>query len=211
MAGSFRRRRARRRATVGGGRHSPACRAGVHQSLDPVGDLLCRAPQLPDGPVGGVSLGDVARPGVVDQTFGQGPRQQQVTLGDGDECVAQSVVPELRAARGADPLIEMAQVGDMARGAQGGREHPVPKIARQRFTFRPAALEDGRQLASDGQLQWLARLCLLDPEGESGHVDALPSEGQHLVDAHAGVEPEQECVPRRRGDHYGFDSRQPSR
>ena len=42
-------------------------RAIVHQHLDPIRDALRRFPELPDGPVGGVTLGDVVGPGVVDQ------------------------------------------------------------------------------------------------------------------------------------------------
>ena len=58
-------------------------RAIVHQHLDPIRDALRRFPQLPDGPVGGVALGDVVGPGVVDKPFGQGQRQQQVALDAG--------------------------------------------------------------------------------------------------------------------------------
>ena len=76
--------------------------APLHQLLDAVGDALGWLAQLPDGPVGGVPFGDVVGPGVVHQPLGQRRRQHQVAFGDGDEGIAQTVIPEPRAAGLAD-------------------------------------------------------------------------------------------------------------
>ena len=78
-----------------------------------------------------------------------------------------------------------------------GRKHPFAKTARQRLARRPSAFKDGRQLPGDGQFQGLARLGLLNPEDKPRHVNALPAQGQHFVQAHAGIEPEPQRVPGR--------------
>ena len=54
-------------------------------------------------------------------------------------------------------------------------------------------------------------LGLLDPEGERFQVDPLPGECEHLLAAHAGVEPEPESVPDRRAVHLRLDSGAPAR
>ena len=50
----------------------------------------------------------------------------------------------------------------------------------------------------DGELQGLAGFGFLDAEAERVHVDPLPAERQHLLAAHAGVEPEPQPVADRR-------------
>ena len=91
----------------------------MYQGLDPIGDSLCGLAKLGDGPVGGVSLGDVVGPGVVDQPLGKRGGQHQLALSDGDEAVAQAVEPKLRPAGLADRGVEMMRVLDMA-GRAGG-------------------------------------------------------------------------------------------
>ena len=100
-------------------RRLPFGRGLVHQRLDAIGDALSRLTQLSDGPVGGVAFGDVVGWSVVDQTLGQGMGQHQVTLGDGDEGIAQTVKPELCTPGLADGLVMLGQVPDMARAAGG--------------------------------------------------------------------------------------------
>ena len=183
----------------------------VHQGIDLVGDALRGFAQLPDGPVGRVPLGDVVGPDVVDQPLGQSARQQQVAFCHCDETIPQSVVPELRAARLADQPVEMSQVDDMARGAGGGREHPVPKLTREGRNHCPAAFEDGGQLPGDGQFQGRAGLGFVNAEDKLRHVHALPPERQHLVQAHAGIQPEPERVPGNRRDGPRLDAFLPAR
>ena len=69
--------------------------------------------ELLDGPVGGVAIGEVAGRCMVHQPLGQPMGQQEVALGDGDEGVAETVVPEVRPARLADPLLVLRQVSDV--------------------------------------------------------------------------------------------------
>ena len=69
-------------ATIDYSLHPGALRLNrVHQLINPVRNALRRLPELLHGPVGGVALGHVARPRVVDQAFGQRARQQKLTLG----------------------------------------------------------------------------------------------------------------------------------
>ncbi len=53
----------------------------AHQFVDPAGDTLRRLAKLFDGPVGGVVLGHIGRPSVVDQPFDQRTRQHQFAFG----------------------------------------------------------------------------------------------------------------------------------
>ena len=46
------------------------------------------------GPVGGVALGHILGPGMVDEALGQARGQHQLAVGDGDEAFAQRVEPE---------------------------------------------------------------------------------------------------------------------
>ena len=95
------------------------------QGLDPIGDLLRRLSKLGDGPVGGVSLGHVVGPGVVDQPLGERGRQHQLALGDGDEGVAEAVEPELGTAGLADAGVKMMRVLDVA--GRAGRRRATPR------------------------------------------------------------------------------------
>ena len=78
--------------------------AGTNELVNLVGDALGRVAKLFHRPVGGVALGDVLRPGMVDQPLGEARRQHQVAVGDADEAVAKRVEPELRPAGLADVL-----------------------------------------------------------------------------------------------------------
>ena len=66
-------------------------------------------------------------------------------------------------------------------------------------------------MPSDGKLQRDPCLGFLDPEGECVHVDPPPAERQHLVPAHAGVEPEPKGVADRRVVDFGLDAGAPAR
>ena len=181
------------------------------QGLDPIGDLLRGLAKLGDGPIGGVSLGDVVGPGVVDQPLGERGGQHQLALGNGDEAVAQAVEPELGTAGLADAGVKMMRVLDVAGRAGRRREHPLADACGQIRGGSPAALENGRELVGDGKLQGHAGLRFLDPEGERDHVDPLPAERQYLVPAHAGVEPEPEGIADRQVVDFGLDAGAPAR
>ena len=77
----------------------------MHQRIDPVCNPLRRLAQLPDRPVGGVALGHVAGPGMVDQPLGQRARQHQFALRYGNEGIAQAVEPEFRPAGLRDAVV----------------------------------------------------------------------------------------------------------
>ena len=148
---------------------------------------------------------------MVDQPLGERGGQHQLALGNGDEAVAQAMEPELGPAGLADASIEMVRVLDMAGRACRRREHPFPDAFGQILGGGPAAFENGRKLIGDGKLQRHACLRFLDAEGERVHVDPLPAERQHLVPAHAGVEPEPESVADRRVVDLGLDAGAPAR
>jgi len=137
--------------------------------------------------------------------------QHQFALGDGDEVVAQTVEPELGPARLADAGVEMMRVLDMAGRAGRRWEHPVANAFGQIRGGGSAAFEYGCELIGDGKLQGHARLGLLDAEGERVHVDPLPAQRQHLVPAHAGVEPEPESIADRRVVDLRLDTGTPAR
>ena len=128
----------------------------VHSEADLMaarwGLLAWEDPRVPDGPLGGVTLGDVARPGVVDQPLGQRWRQHQVALGHGDEGVVQAVIPEARAAGLADALVMLRQILQPARAAAARREQPA-RVG-QRAVILPAAREDLGQLPGE---RWSGR------------------------------------------------------
>ena len=71
-------------------------------------DALRRFAKLLHRQVARVVLGDVGRPGVVDQELGQGARKHQLALGRGDEGIAQSLEPEPDLARFADGVVEVS-------------------------------------------------------------------------------------------------------
>ena len=187
-----------------------AFRSG-QKRLDPVGDILRRFAELGDGPVGGIAFGDVVGAGMVDEALGEGGGQHQLAFGDGDEAVPQAVKPELGAAGLADAAVEMVDILHMAGGAGGRGKDPVANAGRVVVDCGQAAFENGRELPGDRKLQGHAGLGLLDPEGERRQTDPLPAECEHLLAAHAGVEPEPEGVPDRRVVHFRLDPGAPAR
>ena len=148
---------------------------------------------------------------MVHQPLGERGRQHQLALGSGDEGIAQAVEPELGPAGLADAGIEMVRVLDVAGRAGRRREHPLADAFGQIRDGVLAPLENGGELTGDGKLQGHAGLGLLDPERERVHVDPLPPERQHLVPAHAGVEPEPEGVADRQVVDFGLDAGAPAR
>lgn len=52
------------------------------------------------------------------------------------------------------------------------------------------ALQDGGELAGDGELQRFAALGVVDADGHGGHVDLRPGERDYLGETHSGVEAE---------------------
>ncbi len=162
-------------------------------------------------PHSSVSLGDIVGPGVVDQPLGERGGKHQLALGNGDEGVAQAVEPELGPAGLADAGIEMMRVLDVAGCAGRRREHPLPDAFGQACGGGLAAFENGRELIGDGELQRHSRFGFLDAEGERVHVDPLPAEGQHLIPAHAGVEPEPKGIADGGVVDFGLDPGAPAR
>ena len=81
----------------------------------------------------------------------------------------------------------------MAHSSDGRRKHPA---FRQGAALLPPALKEGGQLPGDRQLQRHAGLGRLDAEDQPLPIHPIPSQQQHLVEAHASVEAEPECVPR---------------
>ena len=67
---------------------------------------------------------------MIDQPLGQRTRQHQLTLGHGDEGVAQPVEPEPRAGGLADFTMEVSNARDVARPALRRREHPALRLCR---------------------------------------------------------------------------------
>ena len=110
-----------------------------------------RLAKLGDGPVGGVALGDVVGPGVVDEALRQRGRQHELSLCNGDEAVAQAVEPELRAAGLADAAVEMVRVLYMAGGAGWRGKHPVPDVSRLIQESGLSQRENLAELTGDGQ------------------------------------------------------------
>ena len=139
--------------------------------IDPVRDALGGVAQLRHGPVGGIALGDVLGRGMIHQSLGQAGREHELAVGDGDEAVAQGMEPEFRPAGLADARIEMLDGFEMAGRAGLGRKHPAPRLLGEPLPLREAALQDGRELAGDRELQRLAALGVVDADGQGGHVD----------------------------------------
>ena len=164
------------------------------QSLDAIGDLLCRLTKLGHGPVGSVAFGDVIGAGMVDEPLGQRGMQHELSLGNGDETVPEAVEPELGPAGLADTGVEMMGILDMARGADPGRKHPVANTGGQVGDRGLAALENGRELPGDGKLQGHTGLRFLHAKREGFHVDPFPAEREDLVAPHSGVEPEPQGI-----------------
>ena len=67
-----------------------------------------------------------------------------------------------------------------------------------------------RALPGDRKVQGDAGLRVLDPERQPLHVDALPAQGQHLLTAHAGVEPEPQGIADRRNVDLRLDPGAPA-
>ena len=105
----------------------------------------------------------------------------------------------------------MVRVLDMAGGGGARGEHPVSDLGRVVVGLGLPALENGRELPGDRKLQGDAGFRVLDPERQPVHVDALPAQGQHLLPAHAGVEPEPQGVPDRRIVDLRLDPGAPAR
>ena len=137
-----------------------------HKFVDPIRDALRRFAELRYGPVGGVTLGHVGGPGVVDQALGQRARQHEFPFGHRDEGVAQPVEPEPGSTRFGDVAVEPHKVHDMIRPASGGWKHPTFPLRGRAVAVRQTLLEDAGELPSDRQLKRLPGLGFLDPEGE---------------------------------------------
>ncbi len=182
-----------------------------HQFINPIGDALSRFAQLFNGPVRSIALGHVTGPFMVDQPLGERPRQHQLALGHGDERVAQSVEPELRATGLRDAIVMPLQDRDMTRRAQGRGEHPVPKVFRHGLAVVPAPGKNGGKLTGNGKRQRHPGLGFLNPERPRIEVHPLPTQRSDLAQAHAGVEPKQQQVAVHRVDHRSLDAFAPAR
>ena len=185
-------------------------RARCNQRIDPVGDFLGGVAELVHGPVGGVALGHVPGPGMVDEALCQAGGQHQLAVGDGNEAVAQCMEPEPCPARLADAGVEMPQALDMAGPGSRRREHPGAGSLGEIVPLGAAALEDLGKLAGDGKLQRLAGLGLLYAEHPCIEVDLRPAQPEDLGAAHAGVEAETEGVAGDGVAHRGLEAPVPT-
>ncbi len=182
-----------------------------HKFIDPIGNALSWFAELVHGPVRSIALGHVTRAGVIDQPLGERPRQHQLALGHGDERVAQSVEPELRATGLGDAAVMPVQFHDMARRAQGRGKHPVPQVCRHGRAVVPAPGKDSGKLTGDGKLQRRPGLGLLDPERSRIEAHPFPTQRHDLAPPHACVKPEQQQVVVHRVDHRSLDALAPAR
>ena len=95
--------------------------------------------ELLHGPVGGVALGHVLGPGMIDQPLGEARRQHQLAVRHGDEAVAKGMEPEPRAARLADACVRSRAPPRRPRPCRTRRPTPPRAQSAQARTPRPAA------------------------------------------------------------------------
>lgn len=90
-----------------------ACSAHISASFQSVCNPLGGFAKLDDGPVCGISLGYAVGQGVVDPPLGEGGPPHHLTLGNGEEAVAQAFESELGPAGLADAGVQMMRVLEM--------------------------------------------------------------------------------------------------
>ena len=118
--------------------------------------------------------------------------------------------PEPGPARLADARVEVLDGFEMPGRAGLGRKHPASCLSGESLSFCEPTLQNGCELAGDWELQRLAVLGVLDADGHGRQVDLRPGEGDHLGEAHAGVEAEAECIAYDRIAHRRLEASVPA-